>query len=239
MKSIFHLLLCCLSLTFLACEEPSFEEPEPRERTYLHFINAFDGYSGVDLQVETLNKTQFLFQNLGFMEVWPRGGYASLLTVPKADSSQILKGDFIISVFNHTSPATPISTKKLTLNPDIRTTLALVDSFGKPILVKTIDSEPKFSGDDAQVRFMNVNDANLSVSLTTTDTDFQIANLNFLNYSSFHSLKKGVYSFYFVNDFSGTILDSISNMSIERGLIYNFFMANRDGKPVAGVEKLE
>ena len=238
MKLIYQFFIPCIFL-FMACEEIPFEPPEERVRTYLHFLNTYDGFPGVDVNVTSFEKNQTLVKNLAFGEGWPVGGYASLLTVPDEDTTNNIQGGITVEVLNAATQAVAVPATKLKLNAKIGTTLALVDSFGKPILVKTIDNIPNPSDSVGQVRFMNVNNSNLSVSLTTTDENFQIPNLNFLNYSNFRALKSGVYSFYFVDDFSGIILDSISRLSIERHQIYSFFLSNRGGKAVGGYEKLE
>ncbi|RMG29240.1 MAG: hypothetical protein D6730_04220 [Bacteroidetes bacterium] len=228
-----------LIFALLACEKPVFEPLPPRARTYLHFLNAHAGFEAIDVRVTSYQQEQALSQNLTFLDSWPKGGYASLLTVPDEDTLRNIQGGVSINILNSATQATIIPATPLKMSKDIRATLCLVDSFGKPILVKTIDVVPDPTDTVAQVRFMNVNSYNLSVSLTASDSEVQIQNLNFLNYSSFYRMPEGVYTFYFVDDFSGQVIDSIPQLNISRHQIYNFFLASSNGKAVGGVEKLE
>lgn len=238
MKSLLAFIAPCLFL-FIACETEPFEVPEERVRTYLHFLNAYPGTPSIDIAVTTFEKKQPLASGLGFMESWPRGGYASLLTVPEPDTSQIIQGGIKMEVKSSGNQEVIVDDLPIKLSAELRSTLLLADSVGKPILVKTVDNIPPSQTGTAYIRFLNVNFYNLSVSLMSTDSTVRIQNLNYLNYSSFRNVPIGQNDYYFVDDFNGQVLDSVLNVNLRQNDIYSFFLTSQGGKAVGGVEKLE
>lgn len=233
------LLFFPVLLLWTACETPVFEAPAPRERTYLHFLNANDAYPSIDVEVNSYEQDQLWARDLAFLESWPKGGYASLLTVPDEDTLNNIQGGIEVEIREAGTSNVLVPSTMLKLNADIQATLCLVDSFGKPILVKTIDIMPEKTGELAHIRFMNVNSYHLSVSLVVQGEDVQIQNLNFLNYSSFRTLEEGRYTFQFVDDFSGKVLVSLEDMEVKRHQVYNFLLTHQGGQAVGDVERLE
>ncbi|MEM6805786.1 MAG: hypothetical protein AAF696_30585 [Bacteroidota bacterium] len=235
------LLLFLGVLLFWACEPPGFDPVPPRERTYLHVLNANPQLSGVDVEFRTFDEANLIAQNLRFARSWPTTGYASLLTGAKPDSAtgpDSLRIVFM-DVYQPNTTDSIVPTRALNLSIDGRSTICLIDSFGKPLLVKTVDNYDRPKGDTSNVRFLNLNFNALSVTLETKQTGLQIERLNFLNYSSFSRMPAGVYTFYYKDDFTGRILDSISNFEIEPRHTYSFYFTQDGGQNLGGVEILE
>lgn len=228
-------------LLFWACEPPGFDPIPPRERTYLHVLNANPQLPGVDLEFRTFDESSLIAQNLGFTRSWPTTGYASLLTgadpenINTSDSNRIV----FMDVYLPNTSDSVVPTRSLNLSVDGRSTICLIDSFGKPLLVKTVDNYARPVGNISNVRFLNLNFNALSVTLETKESGLEIERLNFLNYSSFSQIDAGAYTFYFRDDFSGNILDSISNFTIKPRHTYSFYFTQDGGKNIGGVEILE
>lgn len=238
-KNAFLVLFSGILLLW-ACEPPSFDPIPPRERTYLHLLNANPILPGIDVEFRTYDETSLIAQNLGFAKSWPTTGYASLLTGAHPDS---LATDSLRIVFmdvylpNTTDSIIP--TRSLNLSREGRSTICLIDSFGKPLLVKTVDNYERPKGDTSNVRFLNLNFNALSVTLVTKDSNFKIERLNFLNYSSFSRMGAGVHTFYYKDDFTGQILDSIPNFDVKPRHTYSFYFTQDAGRNLGGVEILE
>jgi len=227
-------------ILLLACEPPEFAPVPRRERTYLHILNANPTLTGVDVEFRTFDESSLIAQNLGFPRSWPTTGYASLLTGAHPDS---LKSDSLRVVFmdvykpNTTDSLLP--TRLLNLSREGRSTICLIDSFGKPLLVKTVDNYQRPKGDSSNVRFLNLNSNTLSVTLETKDSELEIERLNFLNYSSFSRIGAGIHTFYYRDDFTGKILDSVPNFNVKPRHTYSFYFTQDAGKNLGGVEILE
>ncbi|MEZ4826009.1 MAG: hypothetical protein R3C61_06905 [Bacteroidia bacterium] len=230
------LLLLALALT-AGCEEETFKPIPPRERTFLHFLNVYSGIPAVDIRLISFEEKRTVADAVTFKNAWPSTGYASMLTTPDPDSIDGKGGitiDFLDS--NTKKPIVPARTLKLAA--DVNSTICLVDSFGKPLIVKTVDNMPDYVPGKAFVRFMNLNYTVLSVSLVSEDDSVSITKLNFLNYSSFSETSPGTKKFFFKNDFSGNTIGTISNVDIQAGKVYSFFLTNQSGLPSVGYEVL-
>jgi hypothetical protein len=236
-----YLFACCclLMLSLVSCETDSFEPVPKKARTYLHFLNAYSGVGAVDLELTTYNQTQAVADGLGFLQAWPQNGYASLLITPGQDSIASISS-LTMDVLDHQSKTSVIPSRVLKLAPDVFTTYCLIDSFGKPMVVRTadrIEEEPK--GPNALMRFMNISPNALSVSLEVKEDSIAIERLNFLNYSGFKSIPRGTYTFYYVNDFTQRLIDSIPNVEIRQGHVYSFYLVNNNNIPIGGYEILD
>ena len=220
-----------------ACkDDTAFEPLEPVGRTYVHFLNAFSGLEAVDVQFETFDRSKTVGEAIYFNNSWPRNGYASLLT-PTDTINGV--GGVEISIRDHLTRQEIVPSTFMRVTEDDRSTFVLVDSFDKAIFVKTLDVFDEQSDTSAVVRLMNINRYVLAASLVTKTNDITIRNLNFLNYSNALPMSPGTYSFYFVNDVTGQILDSVPNLEVKRKGIYSFFLTHKNGAPVGGYRWLE
>lgn len=222
-----------------SCKDPSFEPLPPKERTFLHVLNLYDGLNaGVDLRLRTFDETRIIKEGLKFTQAWPPSGYASLLTSVNPDSANGESGVFM-DVVDHNTKDLVVPARTMKLAAETYATICLIDSFGKPLLVKTIDNLDPVPNGYANIRFMNLNSALLSVSLVSKNDSLKIEKLNFLNYSGFEPIETGVHTLYFVNDFSGDRVDSIKNIELKAGKTYSTFLSNQGGAPKGGYEVLD
>ncbi len=230
--------LCSLLITFVGtgCNEETQFNPVNRERTFLHFLNAFPGKEAVDITFETFDEVQEVANELRFLESWPNNGYASLLTSTDTVNG---KGGVVIHVLDHQTGEELVPPIFKNLTGGNQFTFILMDSLGKPIVVRAIDrvdaEEPA-----AFVRLMNVNRFISSASLQTKGGDEVIRSLNYLNYSSYQSVIPQTYTFYIMNDQTGVPLDSIPNVRLKFNKSYSFFLTHdAGGNPVGGVRELD
>ncbi len=221
-------------------EEDPFGEVEQQWRTSVHFLNTFPGVGSVDLVMKNFDEIKVIAEDVSFGEGWPKNGYVSILSSPNEDTTIFKKGGLFMTVVDHTTRDSLVDFTVLRLNRDRKITLVLVDSVGKPLMVKTIDDYDDPPLNTANVRFMNVNNTLLSVTLRDAERTFSISNLNFLNYSTFQFAPVGTNkTIEFVDDFSGRVLDTLTNVTISRDRIYSFYLTQREGRPFGGYELLE
>lgn len=234
-----YLIIPILMGILIGCQPTELPEAPERERTYLHVLNAFSGLpKGFDMRFTYFEKKQFAVDGLRFKEAWPPSGYASLLTEVATDSSQeTVKVE--VDVLNNHDKSNLYAAFPLDLTAGAKTTVCLIDSFGKPLLVKTIDEPLAYEGNTANIRYMNLNAILRSTSLVAKADTFRVPQLNFLNYSSYELIPSGTYTFYFVNDITGNRLDSISRINIRPNQAYSFYLTQQNGFPVGGYEILE
>lgn len=235
-KFISGLLLISLALTS-ACNEETFKPIPKRERTFLHFLNVYSGNPSVDIRLTSFEEIRTVADGVTFKQAWPSSGYASLLTTPDPDSIDG-KGGITIEFLDNSTKKPVVPARTLKLAADVYSTICLVDSFGKPLIVKTVDNLPDQVPGKAVVRFMNLSYTALSVSLESSDDSVSISKLNFLNYSSFLETQPGKKTFFFKNDFSGNIIGTISNLELQAGKAYSFYLTNQSGSPSVGYEVL-
>ena len=231
--SLCSLLILCVGT---GCNEETQFNPVNRERTFLHFLNAFPGKEAVDITFETFDEEQEVATELRFLESWPNNGYASLLTSTDTVNG---KGGVVIHVLDHQTGEELVPPIFKNLTGGNQFTFILMDSLGKPIVVRAIDrvdaEEPA-----AFVRLMNVNRFISSASLQTKGGDEVIRSLNYLNYSSYQSVIPQTYTFYIMNDQTGVPLDSIPNVRLKFNKSYSFFLTHDSGgNPVGGVRELD
>jgi len=239
-SSLLSLVLSLLAICWMACNPSDLPDTPIKERTYLHVLNAYSGLpSGVDMRFTYFEKKQMAIDKLTFKESWPPSGYASLLTEVSGDSSEAEPVLVTVDVLDNPSKEALFAPFPLELGAGAKSTVCLIDSFGKPLLVKTIDSPKEYESQTANIRFMNLNSAMKSVSLHVKADTFRIEKLNFLNYSSYELIPSGTYTFYFVNDFTSNRIDSVSNLSIKSRQAYSFYLTQQGGIPVGAYEILE
>ncbi|MEM6264491.1 MAG: hypothetical protein AAGI38_18395 [Bacteroidota bacterium] len=240
MKYISLRFLCVpvIALLLGGCDNDPGFEPINQERTFLHILNTYSGIESLDLYTESLETNRLFAGNVSFMEGWPEGGYATLLTAPNPDSISG-EGGVTIRVMHRRPDTALIDPQTLILNPRLYSTIAVIDSFGKAQLVKTIDIFNPPGDSLANLRFMNLNFDFLSVTLRNPDSTILVPGLNFLNYSSFENVPIGTYDFEFVNSLNEQVIETLPQVEIEEGKTYNFYFASEQGLPTANVETLE
>ena len=237
-KSAYISTLILLVLFVSACRETPFD-PIEQSRTYLNILNAYGPTDKVDVYLRSYESDGLFAGNVDFMESWPNGGYASMITTSGFDSLE-KEPDTWLRVLERSTGNTIIPEEGFRLNPEVRASVVLIDSFGKAKIVKTIDVFESPGDTAANVRFMNVNYTMASVSLRTSDdSTLNIERLNFLNYSKFSQIPPGTYDFEFVFDQTASVVTSLPAMRIEAGRTYSFFLTQQGGAPQVGVERLD
>lgn len=221
------------------CGRESFP-PLKQSRTFLHLLNANDATNGVDIYLKSFESDVILAPRLGYMTSWPAGGYASMLTNIPVDSADAERQRVSIRAVSRLTNAEVVEPERFRLSPDVRSTIILIDSLGKPKFVKTIDIFQTPPDSSANVRFMNINYGHISASLRSSDGRILIDRLNFLNYSRFFPAKPGRYTFEFVDDITRRVVFSLPNVQIEGGHTYSFYFTQRNSSiPMGGVEVLD
>lgn len=239
LNSMRNLLLLFLSVIgFLSCEDNPLTPFPERERAGLHVLNVYGGVNAIDLRLESFEETRRIAEGIRFGESWPGTGYASLATSPEpADSNTI--GGTVIKVLDNADKSELVPNRPIGLIGGSNASYCLVDSFGTPLLVKTVDVFPDVKGDTVNIRFMNLNGFILSCSLLSADGAVLISNMNFLNFSKFYQVPAARQTFYVVNDFTGTVIDSIPDFQIQARKAYSFYLAQSNGDAFADVEILD
>lgn len=228
-----------VSLLLLAgCKPDDPFTPVKQSRTSLNLLNAYSPANKVDVYLRSFESNGLLASSVTFMESWPKGGYASLITTSGFDSLE-REPDTYLRMTERGTNKEIIPEEGFRLNPDVRSTVVLIDSVGKAKLVKTIDVFEAPGDTAANVRFMNVNHTMTSVTCQTPDSTLLIEKLNFLNYSSFNKMPPGTYNFEFISDQTRTVISTLTGVNIEKGHTYNLFLTQKGAAPRAGIERLE
>ncbi len=241
MKPIFFIAIAGLFASLAGCKDVPFEDV-PRSRSYLHIINTYADAGDVDFFVESFESEGVFASRLGFLSTWPKGGYASLITHSGFEGT-LGDPEIFLTVVERGTAREVLPREGIHLTPDIHSTIALIDSFGKSKIVKTVDVLTEVPDTAAHVRFMNLNYTMESVSMVNDtaahDVEFfRIPQLNFLNYSSFEVATPGTQTFTFVDDRSNIIVATIKDVTLEAGKIYNFVLTQKGGAPRAIYETL-
>lgn len=238
LKKIYFSSLIFSLMLVTGCRPDEPFEPIEQSRTYLNLLNAYGQVDKVDVYLRSFESDGLFASNVNFLESWPKGGYASMITTAGFDSLEKEPDTYLRMVERRTSNEV-IPEQGFRLNPEVRSTIVLIDSVGKAKLVKTIDVFDAPGDTAANVRFMNINFTMTSVSLRTPDSTILIDRLNFLNYSRFHQMPPGIYDFEFISDQTRTIVSTLKDVNIEKGKTYSFFLTQQQAVPRAGVERLE
>lgn len=226
--------ICCL--LWMACDRTPVEpEPEPG-RSFLHIYNAYSGVSAVDGYLTSFESNPIVAEDMRFGDSWPNSSYASLLTDPALVPDSADLGGVYLRLLDHTNGSDIVPNELLTLSKDNHFTIILVSQQGKPILVKTVDNFIEMGDSLASLRFSNLNESIVSVSLQSNDDQVKVSNLNFLNYSSYEPVKPGVYSLSMINDANGDQLHRFDNFELKAGRSYSFYLVDLSGVPQGDVE---
>ncbi|TAE51778.1 MAG: hypothetical protein EAZ89_09605 [Bacteroidetes bacterium] len=238
MKLKWIAFLCVAGICVLAgaCQEDTLKPVPQRVRTYLHFLNVYTGAEKIDLKLNSFGENRTLVSGLASMKAWPSQGYASLLTY---ETDSVAPDSARLAIIDHDQRDTLVPVIGFQLSPRTKASYILLDSVGKPLLVRTIDSISQPDPGKAYVRFMNLCYPLRSVSLiSAADDSLEISRMTFLNYSSFKRTKTGLSTFYFHNDLANSRIDSLK-VDIRPGKVYSFYLALTNGSPIPGVEILE
>jgi|GEM_PF-3209558 len=237
MRTYYRFLSIALGVVLIlsACDRNNLTPLDPQKRAFLQVVNLYPGAPSMDVFFDLYESSTKITGDLEFLESWPSVGYASLLT----RAQDTLESDVLLRVVNSTSQDEIIPTESLKLIPEQRTTFCIVDSFGKPILVRTLDLLGTLSETQVRVRFMNLSAGTLSASLVARDESIEINGLNFLNYSSFRDMQPGSYDFDIVDDFTGEVIYTLSGVNLLAGKAYSFLLVNDDTGAVGTYYLLE
>lgn len=227
-----------LWLSFSACQRvDDLPEAPVQRRTHVRVFNAYFR-SPVDFRLHTFGgEVRFLTNRLTYGHAWPEGGYASLLTrrgdvqTPAADS-------IALDVIAYNVDTLLIEQYPENLPPETFASFYVVDSLGKPVMVKTSDDFIQPAVNQATYRFINLYPQLNSVSFESQQDTLDFDRFTFLNYSSFASVRSGPRTVRVVNDNTGSPVAPPLDVNLESGGVYVFYLLNDNGNPVFGYERV-
>lgn len=221
-----------------ACQPDSLEPETTRERTFVRFLHTYSPTPKVDIRMTDSTQSQILVDGLSFGEGWPVSGYASLI-INAGDTAGKATPETVFKVLTHVDKDSLMPDRRSNLVKDLKQTRFLVDSFGKPILAETIDSDQEAPAGEANIKLVNLSYLLPSASVVSRNDSVRLEQVAFLGASEQKSTEAGTYTFYLINDFSGGVLDSIPNLSLRSRRNYRFFIAHSNGVPGLGWELLD
>jgi hypothetical protein len=236
-RLLFWIGAALLAGSIVSCattNDPLNPEPE-RGRSFIHVLNVNEQVDRLELRLSAFGKQTVVAQNLGFRESWPEAGYASLITGGGSDSLSNRQ----LLLLSQDSLQPLVAPLKLNFVADLRNTLILFDSLGKPLATRIPDDYEPAPGGRSNLRFINLSYVNLSVSLLAANDSVKIDRMNFANYSPFQSVPSDRYTLYFVNDFTGAKIDSLPGVRLNSRQSYYVYLTQKDGVPVGGIKTLE
>ncbi len=238
-KSKSFLLFLLTQFFASSCKVDTGVTPLPeKERASLHFLNAYSRAGGaIDLRLISQGTEKPLVDKLDFLGAWPANGYASIFVPVNEDTTG--RQTLTLQVLKNTGKTVLVPNENLSLVSGTAASIILIDSFTRPLLVRTIDNFPELKGDSAAVRFMNLNYTIRSVTLETKNKEITIPSKNFLNFSTYRAYKTGTFTFYFKDDLTRKIVDSIPGLKLSPQSLYNFYLTNELGKVKGRVEVLQ
>jgi hypothetical protein len=234
------LLLCGLGLLLsgTACNNAdSFPEVPAQKRTN---IRLFNGYfrSPVDVRLNTFGgEVRFLVNRLTYAHSWPEGGYADLLT-RRGDVETSGADSIALDVVAYNIDTFLIEKYPENLPPETFASFYVVDSIGKPVMVKTSDDFIRPGAGQATYRFINLYPQLNSVSFESSLDTLGFDRFTFLNYSSFASVSSGVRTMRVINDSSGGTIATLEDVDLLSGGVYVFYLLNRNGIPEFNYERV-
>lgn len=242
-RNLFPLIFSVLAAGFLACDTETYVKPQPQERFYYRFVNLNSRLDPVDVRLNSTEGLEWLGFELKFEESKPSQGYSSVLvnvdsvggTSTARDTSHYL----FFEVIDNRSKKTVVPSLELgslgEFIGDGPQSVFLIDSVGRPILIRTKDLYESPKGGKAGIRFINLNDSYVSVSLELKGDTTVIPQRNFLNSSMFVYPNAETRTVYFRNDRPPReIIDSIQNVPLSPGRVYSFYFAKNGNEPVSG-----
>ncbi len=237
----FSVIFLAIVLALSACTPEEFQKPVAQKRFSYRFSNLNARVDPIDVRLSTADDVDWLGFDITFEGKEPREGYGSVLVT--VDSSQRDSSDVLFFDILDNRSKEPI-TQGLEFNSEVSdvtdfpASLFLVDSFGKPVLVRTLDDFDDPQDGTAGIRFVNMNYLFVSVSLEVKNDTTVIDRKNFLNSSGFEYVGAGNRTIYLRNDLTQTLIDSIPNLTMKAGRVYSVYFTQKMGNPVIGYEKL-
>lgn len=209
---------------------------QPRERSYLSVIHAFDDINSIDIDLESFGERKTVAEAVEFNSSWPRSGYASLLSEAGAgpqDTGVVI----VLKDWRNKDQISPA--RVLSLYPGGRTTVGIIDSFGKADLVQIQDDFELPAPGASNLRFMNLCHLFPAVDLVSEDGDIRIEKINYLLASRFNSYPSGTKTLYLVQSFTGEKIDSLADFSLRSRKTYNIYLTQDGDTPKFGSIELE
>lgn len=224
-----------LLLTIAGCDNSPEIEP-PRERSFLSVIHAFDGINSIDIDLESFGEKKTVAEAVNFNSSWPASGYASLLS--EAGSGPQDTG--VVIVLKDWRSKDQISPARvLSLFPGGRTTVGIIDSFGRADLVQIQDDFDTPEAGRSNLRFMNLCHLFPAVDLVSGNDSIRIEKINYLLASRFNSYPSGNTTLYLIHSFTGEKIDSIPDFSLQSRKTYNIYLTQDGDTPTFGAIELE
>lgn len=236
-KIIALTVLAGLLLTALSSCDQTPETPTPvRERSFLSVIHAYDGVPSIDVELESFTEKKTVTEGLAFNSTWPRDGYASLLS--EAGSGPQDTG-VVIRLKDWRSKDQIVPDRVISLTPARKSTIGIIDSMGRPEIIRIIDNFDTPKAGRANVRFMNLTYLYPAVDLVSQNDSIYIDRINYLLASKFIDYPAGTYNLYFRHSFTGRNLDSIMNVELKSRKTYNIYLTQKGNAPRKGLIELE
>lgn len=222
-------------ILFQACDQTS-EITPPRERSYLSVIHAFDEIQSIDIDLESFSEKKTVASAVQFNSSWPQDGYASLLS----EAGSGVQDTGVIIILKDWRSKEQISPKRtLSLYPGGRTTVGIIDSFGKADLVQIQDDFETPESGKANLRFMNLCHLYPAVDMISADDSIRIEKINYLLASKFTQYPSGKTTIYLKHSFTGEKIDSIPDLDLRSRKTYNIYLTQDGELPKFGVIELE
>ncbi len=192
----------------------------PRKRACLHFINLHPDYAAIDFRIKSFETSGNLIDGLAYLDTWPHGGYASLLSLQSKDTSWITYG-----IIDHTTGAVIIPDTLLRLYEEKASTLILTkNDAGLPIVIKTLDSFDGDTDSTGNIRLMNFDQTLTSVTMISSDTSVLTPNISALNYTGYRAFNIGKKDIYLINNSIPDTIAILANKDIRLHRNYSVYI---------------
>lgn len=222
-------------ILFQACDQTT-EIPPQRERSYLSVIHAFDEIQSIDIDLESFSERKTVASAVQFNSSWPQDGYASLLS----EAGSGVQDTGVVIILKDWRSKEQISPKRvLSLYPGGRTTVGIIDSFGKADLVQIQDDFQTPEPGRSNLRFMNLCHLFPAVDMISADDSIRIEKINYLLASKFAQYPSGETTIYLTHSFTGEKIDSLTNLNLKSRKTYNVYLTQDGDYPKFGVIELE
>lgn len=217
----------CSFLFLAACKEPTVPDMPPRKRACLHFINLHPDYQAIDVEIKAFETNGKLIDGLAYLDVWPKGGYASLLSLQDKDTGWV---EF--RIIDHATGAEIRPAETLRLYEEKAATLILTKG---DTLIKTLDSFDADTDSTGNIRLMNFDESLTSVTMISSDSTVFTPNISSLNYTGYRAFKVGTKDIYFINNSVPDTIDVLLNKNIRLHRNYSAYIMK---DPISGTRKV-
>ena len=243
MKKIFLLPVAVLLLLlgWSGCQTEPADIFTRQERSHIRFFNAYEN-DAVNIRLETFGQTRFLTDRLRPFRSWPQGSYLSLIPrLTSRDTSLQSRDSLRFDVTAYGIDTLLIEDYEETLSRGTFASFYVVDSMGKPIMIKTNDQFGPLQRGQAAYRFINLyplfNTVELRSSNRDDGLDFTFS-LEYLGYSGFKTVEAGRRSWLAINQRTNATIDSLSRVHLEAGGVYVVYLLNQNGLPLFDYERV-